>query len=174
MTTWLMEQSLKSQPLLRDSGADEDREVDVVVRGKVAGENVIVSVEAVARKRKVDLSWVDSMLSKHRSLPTNKLILVSEAGFSKGAAKKAEEAGAVLVTPERFSETDAAGDIVNRLGAIWSKMHSIKVKSVEVAMLASDGSEFLSDARPEVPFYSADGTKRGLFSDLVPVFAGDS
>jgi len=164
---------VEESALLRDTRAGEDREVDVVVRGQVAGEDVVVSVEAIARKRKADLTWIDSMLSKHRSLPTNKLILVSEAGFSKGAKKKAEEAGAVLVTPEKFSESDPVGEIVNRLGAIWSKMHSIKVRSVEVAMLAPDGSEHFSNAPPEVPFYAPDGTKRGLFSDLVPVFAGD-
>lgn len=164
---------VEESALLRDSRAGETREVDVVIRGEVAGEVVVVSVEAVARKRKADLTWVDSMLSKHHSLPTNKLILVSEAGFSKGAAKKAKEAGAVPVTPEKFSEADTAGEIVNRLDAIWSKTHSIEVGSVEVEMLAPDGSELFSDAPPDVPFYSPDGTVIGLFSDLVSVIVRD-
>ena len=76
------------------------REVDVVIRAKQAGHDVIVSVEAMARSRKADRTWVDSMVGKHADLPTNKLVLVSQRGFTEDARAAALARNAVPLAPE--------------------------------------------------------------------------
>jgi hypothetical protein len=40
------------------------------------------------------------MLGKHENLPTDKLVLVAQGGFSKRARHKAESGGAVPVSPD--------------------------------------------------------------------------
>ena len=69
------------------------REVDVAITGEQAGHKVIVSVEAMSRSRKADRTWVDGMVGKHADLPTSKLVLVSEKGFTKDARAAALAAG---------------------------------------------------------------------------------
>lgn len=85
------------------------REVDVVVRGNQAGHEVIVSVEAVGRARKADRPWVDSMVAKHADLPTDKLVLVSEKGFTKDARAAALASNAVPIAPEDLTGKSAPG-----------------------------------------------------------------
>lgn len=76
--------------MLKDKITGESREVDVLISTDVSGYKVDIAVEVVARGRKADTPWVESMHSKHSSLPTNKLILVSEKGFTSPALKKAK------------------------------------------------------------------------------------
>lgn len=64
------------------------REVDVVVRSDIAGHEVIVGIEARASARKADLLWVETLLGKHEDLPTSKLVLVSESGFTGPAERE--------------------------------------------------------------------------------------
>jgi hypothetical protein len=77
---------VEASALLPSKSTGADREVDVVIRANTAGYEVIVAVEAIARSRKADRMWVDGMLGKHADLPTSKLVLVSEKGFTKDAA----------------------------------------------------------------------------------------
>jgi hypothetical protein len=65
-----------------------EREVDVVIRSQMAGHEIIVSVEAAARGRIADVTWVEQLVAKHRYLPTTKLVLVSESGFYNPARKR--------------------------------------------------------------------------------------
>jgi hypothetical protein len=88
--------------LLRDAVLDIEREVDIVIEGEFDGEPMVVSVEVIEHGRVATLPWVEQMLGKHRSLPTNRLLLVSKSGFSGNALAAIErEAGRVqALTPE--------------------------------------------------------------------------
>lgn len=88
----------------RSTGAP--REVDVVIRANQAGHEVLASIEAIARRRKADRLWVDAMLGKHADLPTDKLVLVSESGFSEDARTAATRAGALPIAPEDLLDDD--------------------------------------------------------------------
>ena len=101
---------------------DQDqREVDTTIRAMVAGYELVVSVEANARKRKADRTWVEQHVAKHQTLATNLLILVSEAGFTKPALGVAERAGALTVSPETLEEANPDYLIVTRLNSLWAK-----------------------------------------------------
>ena len=64
-----------------------EREVDVVVESELDGVPIVVSFEVVDRARPSDRPWVESMIAKHGTLPTNQLYLVSWAGFTRDANK---------------------------------------------------------------------------------------
>ena len=56
--------------------------------------------------RPADTPWVEKMRAKHDNLPTDKLILVSESGFSWPAMRKAEFYGIETLTVEEACEAD--------------------------------------------------------------------
>ncbi|WP_372672769.1 hypothetical protein [Amycolatopsis kentuckyensis] len=79
--------------LLVDKVLGIEREVDVVIEGELDGEPIVISIEVIERSRPADVTWVQGMLQKHLNLPTNRLLLVSKAGFSRSAAIAVERAG---------------------------------------------------------------------------------
>lgn len=71
------------------------REVDILVETQIAGHKQVLGIECTSaaetiRRRPADVGWVEQMIAKHRDLPTDHLVLVSETGFSKPAIKKAQ------------------------------------------------------------------------------------
>jgi len=89
--------SIEESALLPDKETGQMREVDIVVQGAVNGHLLTVSFEVTAQSRPVGAPWVEQQLRKHSCLPTDKLFLVSQSGFSGPARKKAESNGAVAV-----------------------------------------------------------------------------
>jgi hypothetical protein len=75
--------------MLPDKIIGELREVDILISTNVSGYEVNIAIEVAGRRRRADTPWVESMHSKHSSLPTNKLVLVAESGFTSTALKKA-------------------------------------------------------------------------------------
>ena len=92
--------------MLKDKITGESREVDVLISTDVSGYKVDIAVEVVARGRKADATWVESMYAKHSDLPTDKLILVSEKGFYIPALEKAKFYGIETVTIESALAAD--------------------------------------------------------------------
>jgi hypothetical protein len=114
----------------RSTGAP--REVDVLIRAKQAGHEVVVSVEAMDRSRKADRVWVDQMVGKHADLPTSKLVLVSQKGFTKDARKAALASNAVPLAPEDLSSSDPERDVVAAVPALWPKVVSFTAEEFGV------------------------------------------
>src|SRR5215208_1542277 len=75
--------------LVLDKVTGEEREVDIWISPSAAGHTVNIAIEVIGRSRKASVGWVEEMHSKHATLPTDKLILVSERGFTKQALVKA-------------------------------------------------------------------------------------
>jgi hypothetical protein len=82
--------TVEASAMLCNARTDYEREVDVVVRSSAAGYPIVVSIEAVGRGRKATVEWVEQMLCKHKDLPTNQLVLVSQQGFTEQARKLAD------------------------------------------------------------------------------------
>ncbi len=88
--------SVTESKYLRNRVTGEEREVDVAIESIAAGASLIVSVECVdyrGRKNgkgRAGSQWVEMMHGKHGSLQTNKLILVSAAGFTNPALQTAQ------------------------------------------------------------------------------------
>jgi hypothetical protein len=114
------------------------REVDVVIRAKQAGHDVIVSVEAMARSRKADRTWVDLMVGKHADLPTSKLVLVSQKGFTEDARAAALARNAVPLAPEDLSSSNPDRDVLEAVPALWPKVISFTVEELGVNFTDDD------------------------------------
>lgn len=92
--------------MLADKITGDLREVDILISSNLSTYKVLIAIEVVARGRKADTPWIESMYSKHNSLPTDKLILVSEKGFSVPALIKAKYLGVDAITIEKALSTN--------------------------------------------------------------------
>jgi hypothetical protein len=119
--------TIEESSMLRQRTTGELREVDVVLRSRIGSHEVVVSIEARASVRKADLPWVESMVGKHADLPTSKLVLVSENGFTGPAKRQAEAKGAIAVTSE-----DLAGDHPGR--RIIDQLQSLQAEEVTLEL----------------------------------------
>jgi hypothetical protein len=70
--------------MLQDRAGGEPREVDIVVEFTQNGVPFILSFECRDTKRKVTIEAAEQLVQKHRNL-SDKLVIVSKAGFSKSA-----------------------------------------------------------------------------------------
>src|SRR5436190_18155971 len=70
-----------------DRSMGEVREIDVLITGKLGGHSVSIAVEAIDHSRPPSVEWIDRMVGKylHQTLPVNKVVAVSRAGFTKAA-----------------------------------------------------------------------------------------
>jgi hypothetical protein len=127
--------TVEESAMLTNRVTGDQREVDVVIRSEAAGHEVIVSVEASARSRRATVEWVEQMIAKHANLPTDKLVLVAQAGFTAQARKAADASGAVAIAPKDFNEDDPAYKIVNRLRSIWPKTVSLTPEGARIFVL---------------------------------------
>jgi len=75
---------------LYDKEAKIDREVDIVIEAQISDYPMIIGIECQGRGRVANIEWVEQMIQKHRSLPTDKLILVSRSDFTPAARNKAK------------------------------------------------------------------------------------
>jgi len=120
--------TVEESTMLVDSATGEEREVDVTIRGMVGGEDVLICVEVVSWQRRAGVPWVESMIAKHRDLPTNKLILASRSGFTKGALRKAEANHVVTLVLDQTTDVQIA-NLSQRL--LWTSV-TFHIKRVQV------------------------------------------
>ena len=154
--------------LLTHRVTGEEREVDVVVRSTVAGHEVVVSVEATAAGRKADVKWVEQLVKKHEGLPTSKLVLVSQAGFTNAARKQAEAENAVPLSPEDLTENHPAFVVVNALPSLWPKQLTLTPDEATLIVRRPDGTQWrVREVLPDHLVYLADGRPIGM---LVAVY----
>lgn len=153
---------VKESAMLTDKTTGELREVDVLITSNSSGYVVLIAIECVARGRKADTPWIESMHSKHSSLPTNKLILVSENGFYLTALKKAQFLGIEAITIEKALATDWEAAIqLNGEGFVEKTSFSYSCAMVY---------EFLDGRKTEVKIYNNSEINDGLQKTSVGAF----
>lgn len=116
-----------------------ENEVDIVVESTVGGYPIIVSIECIDRNRPATRGWVHEMWGKHEHLPTDKLVLISSAGFSKSAAEFAHRLGIDTLSIEQASNVDWTR-FVNKLHKIIVEVVQSQVKAFPILQ---DGYEAL-------------------------------
>ena len=92
--------------MLTDKDTGEQREVDVLISTAASGYEFNIAIEVVARVRRADAPWVEYIHSKSSSLPIDKVVLVSQSGFTLAALKKAKVYGFEALTIEEALATD--------------------------------------------------------------------
>lgn len=80
------------------AGLDCDRQIDVLLRGKVGPFDNITIVECKDYNKLVNITTVDALDSVRRDINADKAVLVSRKGFTKKAIHKAKRLGIKLCT----------------------------------------------------------------------------
>jgi len=143
------------------------REVDVVIKGKVGSQPVVVCVECRDNKRVADVTWIDAMKAKHDRLNTHVLLLASSKGFTKQAEDVARKYGIELFTLEKQGTADMAG-MLGPSGSLWHKTYSLypdKV-SIRVSQTGELPVETVATS-PDNLLYLEDGSELCQVKELV-------
>ncbi|MEO6973240.1 MAG: hypothetical protein ABI135_07480 [Rhodoferax sp.] len=153
--------------MMRDRLTKSYREVDVVIKGKVGSQPVVVCVECRDHKRVADIGWIDAMKAKHDRLDTNVLLLASSAGFTKEATAVAAKYGIELFTLESLDTVDLPS-LIGPDGSLWHKTYELSASKVSVRVAKGVGLEVETIAStPDNLIYLEDGSELCQAKDLV-------
>jgi hypothetical protein len=160
---------IQSSALLPHRSTGEMREVDVVVRGAIAGQPVLVAIEATASSRRATLPWVEQLVQKHAELPTSKLVLVAQGGFTKPAIDMAVAHNVAVISPQEIDGQDPANAIANHLGSLYSKALSLTATGATVTAFdpVRAGPAILTDPPLELDLVDEDGDLVCVLGDAV-------
>lgn len=109
------EATVTESGILTDRLTGQEREVDVVVEGTLGMNPVIVGIEATAIGRPATVEWVEQLIEKHRHLPTDRLVIVSENGFTAPGLKLALAKGVSAVYPQELTSDEADRTVATAL-----------------------------------------------------------
>ena len=159
---------------LLDSATGKKREVDVCIETEVDGHFLLVGFECAARGRRPDVEWVEQMYGKHATLPTDRLVLVSESGFTAQARAKAKAFEIETIIPDQ--ETDRSIDeLAHRLTRLrFTKLDLLNIENVYVTLGATDteGEEniHLLPSSGEMHVFTVSREFIGTIKDVVNAF----
>ena len=136
--------SVEERVMFHDLQTGKPREVDVVITSNTAGYEQITSLEVSKTKHRRNVLWVEQLIKKHEHLPTNLLVLVSDAGFSREAVAKAVANKAVVLSPVDISEDDLLPEAQSRLhsyaNARLGRAVPTEIEAVDLTLVRPDGS----------------------------------
>lgn len=159
---------VEESALLPHSITGDLREVDVVIRSQVGGYEVVVGIEATAAGRAADVGWVEQLVKKHEGLPTHKLILVAQEGFTDQARALAEHHLAVALSPQNLdSEQDRDAAVIRRLPTLWPKLIALTPETVLVHLEDPNGNELKFRAATDHLVFLDDGTQLGTIHEAL-------
>lgn len=103
--------------MIDEQNVDEKiaREVDILIEKTINGKNVRIAIECRDRESKDDIQWVDCLIGKYLNLAVQKVIAVSNSGYSKSAQLKAAANRIELKTLEEALTIDFNNEFI-RIG----------------------------------------------------------
>lgn len=96
----------ESVELLEQGSSGIKREIDTLIEIDAGLVRVAVAIEARDRSRKDDIEWIDQLIGKYKSLPVDRVIAISHAGFSASAVEKAALHRIEVLSPEKVRDTN--------------------------------------------------------------------
>lgn len=152
--------------LLEDRTTGAKREVDVCVRGHLAKQAVVVSIECRDRGRPADVTWVDEMHAKHSRLPTNLLVLASHSGFTSEAVRVADAHGIRHVVLDNI-DPSAPDRLFPHVQSLWGKTWCLEIDRVSISVEPSESlpAETVR-AHPDTSLFLDDGTLLGSAAEV--------
>ena len=147
---------------LRDLITGVDREVDIVIEVETPVYPMIIGVECSGKGRIATIEWVEQMIAKHRDLPTNKLVLVSKAGFTPQAINKAKTSNVETLTLTKAVVADWT-KVVGKLTQVYVVLPQINVTHVAIFPPLDTSNIDVS----ALPFYTYDGKLLCNLLDIV-------
>lgn len=147
-----------------DRLSGRQREVDIVVRRTVGGNEVVVSVECRGQRRKATVEWVEQMEAKHSTLPTSKLVLFSISGFTPAAAEKALSRGIDTYSLSAAAENDWStllGENTKSPLVIWA----LRIKGCWLVLRGDEHNQH--PVHPNTAIFNVDGTVEGEIRQII-------
>jgi hypothetical protein len=171
LTQVLGEERATPSAMLIDAVTGQPREVDICVRGELAGHEVLIGIECRAWKAPQSVTWVEEMYGKHSHLPTSKHVLVSKSGFTKSALRFAAFHNIKAIVPGEVT-SDFVGEIVNNLSSLWAKRFDFTTEKMTIVfeppIKYADGYEAdRMEAFNDLHIQLADGTVVCTAGDLM-------
>lgn len=158
--------SLEESAMLVNRVTGELREVDVVIRSEIAGHEMVLGIEATMKKG--SSPWVEQMIGKHEELPTDRLVLVADRGFSGPARRYAAKKGVALIEPTDLSGDDPVFKIVNKLEHVWPKGLALAPTALYARLEQPGGERLLHGPMPlDVALFLENGSSVGTVLDIV-------
>lgn len=152
---------------LRENNIDQDvnREVDVLIEEEINGVKQKIAIECRDHKAKNDILWVDSLIGKYKNLDVDKVVAVSNSGFSKNAYLKAKAENIILKTLQEAMQIDFGKDF-RKLGMIYIS-HTFKLVEFSMSIEPKIKKEFSL----KTPVYAdEDGENTGTLEWWVDYF----
>lgn len=112
---------IKSPESIPDKITGEPRNVDATVRFQVGSAPILIAIECRKREQKEDVTWIEELAEKKRSIGADKMIAVSSSGFSAPAGKKAESCNIELRHVSEVTEQDVG---------LWAHKTVIRVRYI--------------------------------------------
>jgi hypothetical protein len=107
------------------------------------------------------------MLGKHTDLPTDKLVLVSRAGFTEQARDLALQSGALAISPKDVHGDAFVGKVVNNVGSLFSKLVSMTPTRTRVTVKTGPETEGSFTGFGDHMVFHADTTYLATLDDVV-------
>ncbi|MCO8124260.1 restriction endonuclease [Stieleria sp. TO1_6] len=98
--------TITESAMVIDRDSNDEREIDWLLKRSVAGVDIAIALECRDHKRKGDVTWIDQLIGKYRSLPVDRIVAVASAGFTKSAIVKAAANRVDCKTLEEAEITD--------------------------------------------------------------------
>jgi hypothetical protein len=143
-----------------------EREVDVLIEREVNSKKVLIAVECRDRSSKDDIQWIDELIGKYLNLPVNRVIAVSNSGFTNGAVKKAYANDIELRTLDEALSTVWSEEFT-KLGIAYSS----RSFNVEKVILDFSPPVHKKITPTDVIWYR--GEKIGLMKNFIAICTGE-
>lgn len=153
--------------MMRDRFTKRWREVDVCIQGHVGAHPVVVCIECRDHQRVADVTWVDTMKSKHDRLDTNALILASRSGFTPEARDVAKAYGIETFTLDEVKSADFPA-LLGPKSFLWLKSLTVSADKVSVRVSSTPTLEVETVAtHPTNLIHQGDGTEICQIRELI-------
>ncbi len=97
---------VRSPDRIPDVDTGQMREVDATVRYTVGTVPILIAFECRRRGDREDVTWIEQLATKHRSIRASRVIAVSAAGFTGPAVEKALRLGIDLRTVSNITDVE--------------------------------------------------------------------
>ena len=124
------------------------REVDILIEKELGDTKLKLAVECRGRARKDSLEWIDGLIGKYLNLPVDRVIAVSESGFTRNAILVAKRHKIELLSLRQVHERN------------WS----VEFQKLSVAKIVSCLELYRTSFETNPPFKNILGLKDTIYS----------
>jgi hypothetical protein len=77
--------------MLYDPVSEQDREIDILIEDNSGPYKLTIGIECTAKSRPIGVSVIEQLITKHKNVGIQKIVIVSKSGFTVSAQKFAEK-----------------------------------------------------------------------------------